>query len=178
MKLKSSARQTVPSTQEKFQKLKKFSKAAYSSGFNKLVTVQHPVHFSKPIMTPLSNTSLAPILFVVQRGWEPKTLAIITAAVSNPKLKNSNNFVKVLRKCVTRWVNTTEQGKSCFAYAGADLNIGDLLTYGDSELNRILEHNGIHQFNQDTYDNLDAGDWTYDTVLVNEEDIITEENNL
>jgi len=107
--------------------------------------------------------------FVVPRYEEPR-FAIINIEVTNETLCEEPAFLAELRRAVTEWVRTTEDGRACYEYAGNDLNIGDLLSHGGAEDIVALMPNVI-SLDLDQIGAIRAGDWTYDTPLVNEEDI-------
>ncbi len=83
-----------------------------------------------------------------------------------------------LTNAVTEWVDTTEDGQGLWQYSCGDLNIGDLAGHGeDEELNRILAKHGIRNFDITTFSDASGDqDWTYDTVLVNEDALTSEES--
>lgn len=117
----------------------------------------------------MTTNKMTSIAFVVARGFQTRTLALVTAKVSDAALCHGGKFVEALTKGVTEWVQTAETGKRCFEYAEDDLNIGDLCSFGgssDQSLRTILEKYGIFNFCEDSPDLQDAEDWHHDTTLV------------
>ena len=76
-----------------------------------------------------------------------------------------------LRRAITQWINTTEEGKKQWKSSFEDFNVGDLSgLLGDWSLIRCLEANGIHDFDI-TGVILDCDAFHYDTVLANPNEI-------
>jgi hypothetical protein len=79
-----------------------------------------------------------------------------------------------LKKAITEWINTTEEGHNAWKQSLFQFNIGDLsqynLSYGDTTnpLYQILLRHGIKDLIIDVFtDNWqDLQDWDFDTVLV------------
>jgi len=107
--------------------------------------------------------------FVAPRYEDPR-FAIINIEVTDETLCDENTFLAELRRAVTEWVKTTEDGRACYEYAGNDLNIGDLLSHGGAEDIVALMPNVI-SLDLDQIGAIRSGDWTYDTTLVNEEEL-------
>tara|TARA_B100001057_G_scaffold223290_1_gene223582 strand:- start:174 stop:677 length:504 start_codon:yes stop_codon:yes gene_type:complete len=109
------------------------------------------------------------VRFVAPRYEDPR-YAIITAIVTNPDLKEETNFLAELRRAVTEWVKTTEDGRACYEYAGGDLNIGDLLSHGGVE-DVVALMPDVVSLDLDQIGAIRSGDWTYDTTLVNGDEL-------
>jgi len=79
---------------------------------------------------------------------------------------------ETLKKGITEWVDTTEEGNALWHGSVGDLNIGDMANYEafkDSNLLRILEEMGIEKISARSIDFIQVKE--FDEVLVNEEDL-------
>lgn len=54
---------------------------------------------------------------------------VLCATVDDAVIKNTDELVAHLVEGVTRWAAETEDGMQAYAYAGSDMNIGDLSNY-------------------------------------------------
>lgn len=103
---------------------------------------------------------------------EESTFALVMAEVTfspDPAV-----FLSHLKKALTRWVEFTDQGKRAWEISSRDFNIGDLSSeaYNEGDLAVILAGEGIHHLSIQTFcDHRVPLDWTYDTVLVDEESL-------
>lgn len=61
---------------------------------------------------------------------------LVRATVDEEIIKNTDELIAHLTDGVTRWAAETSDGASAYAYAGSDMNIGDLSNY---DLRQIVE---------------------------------------
>jgi len=107
--------------------------------------------------------------FVAPR-YEDPCFAIINIEVTNEAMCDESTFFAELRRAVTEWVKTTDVGKLAWKDSCQDLNIGDFISGED--INLILPFMpDVVSIDLDQIGVIRAGDWTYDTVLVNEEEL-------
>lgn len=79
-------------------------------------------------------------------------------------------FFERLKKSITEWAKTTEEGKKAYNYSSGDFNFGDLASYlEDSKLVEILKSNGITNLKMSII-NSKIGDFSFDAILVEKED--------
>jgi hypothetical protein len=78
------------------------------------------------------------------------------------------DFFKVLKRAVTRWVQETPEGHEAWEDSCDDLNIGDLSAYeSDRALQHCLQQAGIARLSIEVYcDTEPVYGATYDDVLV------------
>ena len=107
--------------------------------------------------------------FVVFREGE-MTFADIHAAVTNEVLLTDASFLFVLKRAITKWVKETDEG-AIWEQSSEYMNIGDIADYPDT-LCPYLNAEGIYYFAIEikSYEGL-AVYWTYDTILVNEDEL-------
>lgn len=115
------------------------------------------------------------ITFVIprQEGMQKSTLiAVVNATITESDLRSENNFLAEFKKACTEWVNTTENGNLLWKDSSEDLNIGDLVQQGDLEAIGNLM-NGVMggSLDVDIYGADTGGDWMYDTVLVDRDEV-------
>lgn len=114
------------------------------------------------------------VRFVVRReSIKENTFAVVSAVVKDEKLRKEKHFLEQLRKAITEWVKTTKDGKEAWEASSEDFNVGDLVdhTMCESFLDILQGKYGIRDLHIVTNSQDDAGNWHYDTVLVDEEDI-------
>jgi len=107
--------------------------------------------------------------FIIPR-YEDPCFAIVNIVVTDESLCKEEKFLTELRRAVTEWVKTSEDGKSVWEYSGNDLNIGDLMSHGGIE-DIVALMPGVESIDLDQIGHPRGGNWTYNTVLVNEEEI-------
>ncbi len=76
-----------------------------------------------------------------------------------------------LRAALTEWAKTTDEGREEWENSSSDFNVSDLSNacYEDEPLKGILAKHGITDLQVEVYSDSDyPGNWTYDTVLVDE----------
>lgn len=101
------------------------------------------------------------------------SVAIIDARVTNSDLLGHRKFLAALKRAITKWVKSTEEGKKAFEYSCEDFNVGDLSSYTDSPyLTYYLHEEGIHELEISAYAS-DSGNmnWNYDTPLCNADEL-------
>jgi hypothetical protein len=77
--------------------------------------------------------------------------------------ENGISLQECVIKAVNKWIKTSEAGKQCFAYAGDDLNIGDLSScVDDLDLIECLQDEGVAHL---TIESPELCGWMYDTPL-------------
>ena len=93
---------------------------------------------------------MIPVSFVVARdSHDEKTFAHVTAEVSRSELAQERVFLSALRRAVSAWILTTEEGQSAWDCSSLDFNVGDLASCGDEALDALLAREGICQLNID-----------------------------
>lgn len=102
-----------------------------------------------------------------QEGITPSCFTIIHANVDCTRIKNSEDLLQSLRHAVTEWAKKTENGQRAYAYAGDDMNIGDLASY---DLQEIIKYSP--DIVELSIEQTDVADWMYDTSIC---DFIEEE---
>jgi len=108
---------------------------------------------------------MIPVSFVVPRNsHEEKTFAHVTAEVSRSELAQERVFLSALRRAVSAWILTTEEGLSAWDCSCQDFNVGDLSNCGDEALDALLAREGIFRLSIDCM-SADSGCWSFDTVL-------------
>lgn len=108
---------------------------------------------------------MIPVSFVVPRdSHKEKTFAHVTAEVSRPELARERVFLSALRRAVSAWFLTTEEGLSAWDCSCQDFNVGDLSNCGDEALDALLAREGICQLSIDCM-SADTSYWTFDKVL-------------
>lgn len=93
-------------------------------------------------MNTLSATPVA-LTFVRQEGIELTTIAILLLRTAHA---TKDDTMAALEASVTKWVETTELGRSVWESSCQDLNIGDLNghdAFFDPDFTKILADNGI-----------------------------------
>ena len=98
-------------------------------------------------------------------GLKLTQLVIISADKTSGGVTHRNgiSLQECIIKAVDKWIKTSPAGQQCFAYAGDDLNIGDLASYvDDAALVRCLQDEGVANL---TIERPDFCDWNYDTPL-------------
>lgn len=106
------------------------------------------------------------VSFTVPRiSNDERTIAHVTARVSSSELAQEKGFLAALRRAISVWILTTEEGQDTWEYTACDFNIGDLASYLDEQgLVALLEREGIHGLDIPTV-GADTKNWTFDTVL-------------
>jgi hypothetical protein len=101
--------------------------------------------------------------------------AVVVSARQSKRVRDSASLLDRLRKAITRWMCETKKGKEAWEDSGADFNIGDLSASHmddkgpDESLVPYLEAQGVCDLDVDQLD--PDADWTYDTVLCDEEKV-------
>ena len=81
------------------------------------------------------------------------------------RINTADELLAAFKKGVTKWVETTKEGKEAWEYSSEDLNIGDLFGYElDEDLGRLLEAEGIQTW-ECVYQLCEGEEFSYDTVL-------------
>jgi hypothetical protein len=98
---------------------------------------------------------------IIQAQFTAKACADGMTTVGNLKTR--------LIEAVTRWVQTTEDGKSAWEESTHDFNLGDLANQDLAPINERLGPSGIFILSIEVH-SMDASsdDWLFDTVLVQE----------
>ncbi len=87
---------------------------------------------------------------------------MIVEADTSASIKDDKDLIKCLRNGINEWVKESEEGKACYAYAGDDMNIGDLVSSMANE--EIVAYcQGINSISIEQIDV--SNHWTYDTRL-------------
>jgi hypothetical protein len=115
---------------------------------------------------------LAKAFFVIFRdSMEEKTVAIVTANVDQACLLDEDIFKQTLEVALNDW-RKTEIGLAAWKRSSEDFNVGDLAGYTTEKgLITILGKYGIYKLDIENHSsNSERGAWSYDTVLMSEED--------
>ena len=118
-------------------------------------------------------------LIVLRTSSEEVTFAEVraelTSAALDKDLADERSFLAALRKAVTAWVRTTKEGREWYESTSQDANIGDLCAYGiPDRVAKDLAGQGIRSLTVEctsTSDRHICRNWTYDTHLVDEENL-------
>jgi len=118
-------------------------------------------------------------LIVLRTSSEEVTFAEIraelTPAALDKDLADERSFLAALRKAVTEWVRATKEGREWYESTSQDANIGDLCAYGiPDRVAKALVGQGIRSLTVEctsTADRHICRNWTYDTHLVDEDDL-------
>ena len=106
---------------------------------------------------------------IILRRVSENRIALITC---DSHLKTQELIMKAISKAVTHWVKTTKEGMNEWILSSYDLNIADLSNLTADYLNSSLVKQGIYNLEIDLYGEDDyPEDFTYDTVLVLEEEL-------
>jgi len=101
-------------------------------------------------------------------------VAIVHATIYDMNLKSENNFLAELKKACTEWVKTTDEGKRLWQDSSQDLNIGDIAQQGDlEELSLLMDGVMDDSLSIEIYGG-EPGDWMYDSLLVNQDEVTDE----
>jgi S-adenosylmethionine hydrolase len=96
-----------------------------------------------------------------QESVTPDPIILITAETDDTIL-DDEELVDAIRAGVTSWVRKTKDGRDIYAYAGDDMNIGDLSGWEDEFLPYCPN---IHSLS--FLVTIAAPNWVYDTSLCN-----------
>lgn len=103
-------------------------------------------------------------------SYDESTYAVVTASVENDALRTEGAFLDALIGALSRWVRETQTGRDAWEESSEDFNVGDLSNYhGDPSLTPILADVGIMDLRVKVY-SADRSTWTFDTVLIEEND--------
>lgn len=111
--------------------------------------------------------------FYVRRdSYDEETFAVVTACMSidwdtPPQHGNyhEREFLRRLKRAVTNWMLTTDEGKDAWDHSSEDFNVGDLsLCVGIPKLTACLEGEGIFGLKIQTHTG-SLGEWSFDTIL-------------
>ena len=109
-------------------------------------------------------------LTVTRSDFKSPIIAVVSGKVKIRRNENRQIDLCVksaITQAVTKWVQTKE-GKPVFEFAGEDLNIGDLVTYGAARcevFKHLLEEEGITDLKLSGPFQPAFG-WSFDSVLV------------
>ena len=118
-------------------------------------------------------------LIILRSSSEEVTFAEVraelTPAALDKDMADERRFLAALRKAVTAWVRTTKEGREWYEGASQDANVGDLCAYGiPDHVARNLAGQGVRSLTVEctsTADRHICRNWTYDTHLVDEDDL-------
>lgn len=113
--------------------------------------------------------------FARHEDGEVTTMGILSFTTS---LSDDDAAWDAMMDAVTKWVATTEAGRSLWNYSSHDLNIGDLAgsdAFNDPDLRQLLAERGLIVENVTVSDAEYAR--SYDTILVNIKDLPVEEED-
>lgn len=106
---------------------------------------------------------------VLSRSWENGIPTVILKLEIEPgSYAAKHGWLDAMRYAVTDWCKTTDVGRSIYAYAGTDMNIGDLAGHieQDQDLRHRLRTRGVEVVSLEGVDLGEAIE--YDTTLVHE----------
>lgn len=104
------------------------------------------------------------LLFIRNDSGSVDTTAILRLTATRGPLSDIEVFA-ALKRAVTKWVATTDEGKNVWEWSSQDLNIGDLHAYDafdDRTLQMLLAEEGL------LFKSLEGGqgeEFAYDAVL-------------
>lgn len=86
---------------------------------------------------------------------------------------NEDEIRQAITCAVTEWMKTTKAGKESWVFSNRNFNVGDLDQVVDHyTLTSLLKKNNIYNLKIEIIRLKDAArNWSYDTVLINEEEI-------
>lgn len=103
-------------------------------------------------------------------GMDRMVIYRMEIAEASP-VQNSRDALLALKKGVTEWVRTTEEGRRLWEYSSEDLNIGDLASYlEDASLLECLKRRGIEGIDL-LYEVVEGEEISYDHVLVDGDEL-------
>jgi hypothetical protein len=110
------------------------------------------------------NTTLR-FLVYRQEKIMPSNFMLVEAEVRSPEIDSASDLLKELKLGITKWANLDPDGRKAFAYAGKDINIGDIAGY---DIFSILTYTrNIFSLRIESIDACD--DWVYDEPLFTDE---------
>jgi hypothetical protein len=114
-------------------------------------------------MVEASDKTKFQLLVYRQEKMTPSNFTLVKATVNGKKIRDDQELVAALKQGVTRWAKETKDGKDAYAFAGDDMNIGDL---GNYDLGEILNFcPDIYEMEFQFLDEEVAENWNYDTRL-------------
>ena len=129
---------------------------------------KHKKQQPRPLRLIVLRTSSEEVTFADVR-------AELTPAALDKDLADERSFLAALRKAVTAWVRATKEGREWYESTSQDANIGDLCAYGiPDRVAKALVGQGIRSLTVEctsTADRHICPNWTYDTHLVDDEDL-------
>jgi hypothetical protein len=85
----------------------------------------------------------------------------------SPTLQTPKEVMDAFERGITKWVETTTEGKKLWDYSSEDLNIGDMIGLDQNEeLNKLLISQGIISW-KPTYQLIEKEEYSYDKILAN-----------
>lgn len=107
-------------------------------------------HGSQPALTSADTATgqdapAITLLFTRASGLDIDALAILTLKTH---LDSQDKILAALKTAVSEWARDVPAGATLFAYAGSDINIGDLDSHAalsDPDLQGLLARQGIHE---------------------------------
>jgi hypothetical protein len=127
------------------------------------------------------------LVFIRREGLDIPNIAMVSVVTA--KKISVKEALEKLEAAVTDWVKNTQSGRKCYEFSGGkvtrevgskiqdfcggDLNIGDLATHEEQFLSDgqdYLRKQGILDFNIQYVGDLSEGTFSYDHILVKEEE--------
>jgi hypothetical protein len=116
-------------------------------------------------------------MFVVIRNSNDETTLAVVEAKVVAGLTEDTAFLAALKKALTKWQQTTDEGKEAWEESSEDFNVGDLSNYElrKGTLRKLLAERGINKLEIDIKSRsggmgASIGAWSYDTVLIEPEE--------
>jgi hypothetical protein len=114
------------------------------------------------------NQYIAVEFIVPRNSRDENTFATVKARVVSDvrSLHRADVFVQYMRKAITQWIRSTEEGREFLSETSDDLNIGDLSSYGvTAKLQKELKKVGILSLSIETNSREGEHNWEYDDNL-------------